>query len=495
MEQFKKLLNSITDYVRGLAIKVAQWIASVATVENLKKLALYIVNLIVSLVVSAAQPMIKIAKKHPIAFSFAMIFHIALVVGLINSNVEYWKMPEPPKGVQQEAPTKAVTIDVEVIKAEREKLADLEKQKQKKLASDIQRSEAAKKAQKHAEEHRRAEEKKAKEAIKKKELAEKKAKEAAKKKEKEEAKAKEAFKKKELAEKKAKEADKQKALAEEKTREAEAKAQKAESKAAEAAKIKELAEEKTREELAKAEEAAKKKELAEAKAKEAAKQKTLAEEKTQEELAKAKEATKKKELAEKKAKEAAKQKALAEEKTREELAKAKEAAKNKELAEAKAKEAEKKEAIAKQLTEEARKKKEALEAERIAIQEKFEDDQNIRALITDLQDEVDADRRQMLEDILNELKESYISQIAIRVKKVWRYDAAEDHWGCDVHIVQSEEGEVLFVNLQNCRIDDSSKAVSFKNSIERAVYKASPLPMAPEKEIFDPDVLFYFRVN
>jgi len=425
MEQLKKLLSSISDYVRSMAIKAAQSVVKVVNLENIKKLGIYIVNLITSLIVSAAQPMIKIAKKHPIAFSFAMIFHIALVVGLMNSNVEYWKMPEPPKGAQQEAPTKAVTIDVEVIKAEREKLADLEKQKQKKLASDIQKSEAAKKAQKHAEEHRKAEEKKAKEA----------------------------------------------------------------------AKQKALAEEKTREELAKAEEAAKKKELAEAKAKEASNQKALAEEKTRQAEAKAEEAAKKKELAEKKAKEAAKQKALAEEKTREELAKAEEAAKKKELAEAKAKEAEKKEAIAKQLTEEAKKKNEALDAERIALQEKFEDEQNVRALITEIQAEEDADRKQVLEDIFNELKENYIGLIASKVRKEWRYLGAEDHWVCYVHIIQSEVGDVLAVNIQNCTIDDSSKAKSFKDSIERAVYKASPLPHAPDKDLFDAEVLFQFRVN
>jgi len=355
MEQLKKLLSSISDYVRSMAIKAAQSVVKVVNLENIKKLGIYIVNLITSLIVSAAQPMIKIAKKHPIAFSFAMIFHIALVVGLMNSNVEYWKMPEPPKGAQQEAPTKAVTIDVEVIKAEREKLADLEKQKQKKLASDIQKSEAAKKAQKHAEEHRKAEEKKAKEA--------------------------------------------------------------------------------------------------------------------------------------------AKQKALAEEKTREELAKAEEAAKKKELAEAKAKEAEKKEAIAKQLTEEAKKKNEALDAERIALQEKFEDEQNVRALITEIQAEEDADRKQVLEDIFNELKENYIGLIASKVRKEWRYLGAEDHWVCYVHIIQSEVGDVLAVNIQNCTIDDSSKAKSFKDSIERAVYKASPLPHAPDKDLFDAEVLFQFRVN
>jgi colicin import membrane protein len=43
--------------------------------------------------------------------------------------------------------------------------------------------------------------------------------------------------------------------------------------------------------------------------------------------------------------------------------------------------------------------------------------------------------------------------------------------------------------------DDSEKARAFKNSIERAVYKASPLPAAPDDAVFDREILFYFRVN
>jgi len=145
--------------------------------------------------------------------------------------------------------------------------------------------------------------------------------------------------------------------------------------------------------------------------------------------------------------------------------------------------------------EEATKKKELLEAERIALQEKFEDEQNVRALITEIQAEADADRRQVLEDIFNELKENYIGLMASKVRKEWRFMGAEDYWGCYVHIIQSEVGDVLSVNIQNCTIDDSSKAKSFKDSIERAVYRASPLPLAPDQDLFNAEVLFHFRVN
>ena len=157
--------------------------------------------------------------------------------------------------------------------------------------------------------------------------------------------------------------------------------------------------------------------------------------------------------------------------------------------------AEEKEAIAKQLTEESRKKKEALDAELIVLKEKFEGEQNVRALITEIQAEEDADRKQLLEDILSQLKANYIGLIAGKVRKEWRYQGAEDYWGCNVHIIQSEEGHVLAANIQNCTIDNSDKAISFKNSIERAVYKASPLPLAPDKDLFETEIMFHFRVN
>ena len=42
---------------------------------------------------------------------------------------------------------------------------------------------------------------------------------------------------------------------------------------------------------------------------------------------------------------------------------------------------------------------------------------------------------------------------------------------------------------------DSSKAKAFRDSIERAVYKASPLPSAPDDAVFSRELLLKFRVN
>ena len=358
--------------------------------DQLKKFLNFIVNLFTGLIVAAVHPMVKIARKHPIAFVFAVVIHITLVVGLLYAKVESWEMPEQKAGAQQSVPTKAVTIDVEVIKAERQRLVDLEQKKKDKLESEIQQSEAAKKAQKHAEEHRKDEEQKAAEATKQKQLADEERKVT-------EAKAADASKRKELAEAEALEAEKQKQLADEVRKETEAKAIEAELKAQEA--------------------------------------------------------------------------------------------------EAKAKEAEEQEELAKQLTEEERKKKEQLEKERAAEAKLFEKDQEKRSLTQEIQAEEDQERELVVEDQFSKLKSSYIGLIAARVKDEWRYMGAEDDWGCNVYIIQDEDGYVQAVNVQDCTIDDSDKAKSFRDSIERAVYKASPLPMAPDQSVFDTAIMFYFRVN
>jgi len=91
------------------------------------------------------------------------------------------------------------------------------------------------------------------------------------------------------------------------------------------------------------------------------------------------------------------------------------------------------------------------------------------------------------------VKRLWVDDIAAKVKSYWRYQGAEDDWECTVYVQQDVDGNVEAVNIQNCNTGDSDKARSFKNSIERAVYKASPLPSAPDDAVFDKEILFYFR--
>ena len=176
-------------------------------------------------------------------------------------------------------------------------------------------------------------------------------------------------------------------------------------------------------------------------------------------------------------------------------AKTEEEKKAKAFAEKKRKEAENKKKIAEKKAKEAEKKKQEIEKQRKAESKKFKKEQSKRALTKEIQQEEDQDREIAQEDILNELKVNYINQIASRVRNQWRYQGAEDHWGCDVYILQDLDGNVQSVNVQSCKIDNNTRAKSFKDAIERAVYKASPLPPAPDNSVFDREILFHFRVN
>ena len=82
--------------------------------------------------------------------------------------------------------------------------------------------------------------------------------------------------------------------------------------------------------------------------------------------------------------------------------------------------------------------------------------------------------------------------IAARVKSYWRYQGHEDDWGCEVYVLQDVDGNVQAVDVQKCNVDDSEKARAFKDSIGRAVYKASPLPSAPDDAVFSREILFNF---
>ena len=101
----------------------------------------------------------------------------------------------------------------------------------------------------------------------------------------------------------------------------------------------------------------------------------------------------------------------------------------------------------------------------------------------------------LIEEIYKQLTTAYVNNIAARVKTFWRYQAAEDDWTCEVYVIQDRQGQVNAVDVRNCNVGNSSIAKSFRDSIERAVYKASPLPSAPDEAVFDSEIYMVFRVN
>jgi len=107
-------------------------------------------------------------------------------------------------------------------------------------------------------------------------------------------------------------------------------------------------------------------------------------------------------------------------------------------------------------------------------------------------------RQQMLEEERRLEKQSaenqkllsqYLYQIQKKVEINWSAPASmTSGWACEVLVVQNRFGEV-----QNVRTKQCSGSDAFKSTVERAVRKASPLPEAPNNDVFDKEVSFTFR--
>ena len=176
-------------------------------------------------------------------------------------------------------------------------------------------------------------------------------------------------------------------------------------------------------------------------------------------------------------------------------AKVKQEKKAKAIAEAKRKKAQKKAKLATKKAKLAEKKRQEVIKKRLSEIKKFESEKKERDLTKKAQFAEDQRRQKARRSILEELKAQYITQIAARVKENWRYSGAEDDWGCVVFLLQDKNGNVKEITLKSCNVNNKSRENSFKNAIRRAVEKASPLPEAPDKLVFDREIIFHFRVN
>ena len=106
----------------------------------------------------------------------------------------------------------------------------------------------------------------------------------------------------------------------------------------------------------------------------------------------------------------------------------------------------------------------------------------------------------MLDDQLNISQNIWVESVITKINTYWRYSGARSDWSCYVFITQDRNGNVNTVDVDNCgdsimNIDENPKLNSFKNSIERAVYKASPFPLALSENAFSEQIIFEFRVD
>jgi colicin import membrane protein len=117
-----------------------------------------------------------------------------------------------------------------------------------------------------------------------------------------------------------------------------------------------------------------------------------------------------------------------------------------------------------------------------------------------LNTQADNNESLMLDDQLNISQNIWVESVITKINTYWRYSGARSDWFCYVFITQDRNGNVNTVDVDNCgdsimNIDENPKLSSFKNSIERAVYKASPFPLAPSEDAFSEQIIFEFRVD
>ncbi|MDB9866055.1 hypothetical protein OAC71_04925 [Candidatus Thioglobus sp.] len=114
--------------------------------------------------------------------------------------------------------------------------------------------------------------------------------------------------------------------------------------------------------------------------------------------------------------------------------------------------------------------------------------------------QADSNESLMLDDQLNISRNTWVESVITKIHTYWRYSGARSDWSCYVFITQDRNGNVKTVDVDNCgdsimNIDANPKLNSFKNSIEKAVYNASPFPLALSEDAFSEQIIFEFRVD
>jgi len=101
---------------------------------------------------------------------------------------------------------------------------------------------------------------------------------------------------------------------------------------------------------------------------------------------------------------------------------------------------------------------------------------------------LEADRRQATARDSTQMRQ-YIAQIANRIERAWiRPGSAKAGLECEVQVTQIPNGTVTDVKIGRCNGDDS-----VRQSLEAAVYRASPLPLPSDPALFERSLVVTFR--
>ena len=103
----------------------------------------------------------------------------------------------------------------------------------------------------------------------------------------------------------------------------------------------------------------------------------------------------------------------------------------------------------------------------------------------------EAERRERQEAALR-ARQANVWRVAIksRIERFWLQPLVTQRIPCEVMVEQNENGEVLSAKVRDCR---ASRA--WQESLRNAVLKASPLPLAPHRDLFDRRLVITFYPN
>ena len=97
--------------------------------------------------------------------------------------------------------------------------------------------------------------------------------------------------------------------------------------------------------------------------------------------------------------------------------------------------------------------------------------------------------KEELEQLKKEIYE-YNSMIKDKILSNWEYQADVSGVSCYLSIYQSNTGDILRVVTKDCEASEE-----FINSIKEATWKASPLPLPENKEVFSKFINLYFTIK
>jgi colicin import membrane protein len=139
-------------------------------------------------------------------------------------------------------------------------------------------------------------------------------------------------------------------------------------------------------------------------------------------------------------------------------------------------------------------KKRAEEQQRLAEQKRAEDEQRKADLKAKAEREADLQSSLAAEEHANQLRNSgalasWESQITARIQRAWlRPPSARTGVECVLDVTQAQGGVVTNVRIGACNGDPA-----VRESIEAAVYRASPLPPPPDPSLFVRELEITFK--